>query len=107
MTIFNIDVGDGRKKYKAMAILIKHSGERIEVFPVNKKLLTLREIQDMIGGEVEELPLAMDDMMIIRQNCENKQLPINIEACNIAFLNDIFRCITGDVLICDVVEVEE
>lgn len=61
----------------------------------------------MIGGEVEELPLAMDDMMIIRQNCENKQLPINIEACNIAFLNDIFRCITGDVLICDVVEVEE
>lgn len=107
MTIFNIAVGDGNKKHEVMAILIKHSGEKIQVFPVDKELLTLREIQEMIGGEVEELPLAMDRMMIIRQNCEIRRLPINMEACNIAFLNEIFRCITGDVLICEVVEVKE
>lgn len=106
-TIFNIVVGDGSKRNKVMATLIKHSGERIKVFPASKGLLTLREIQDMIGGEVEELPLAMDNMMMIRRNCEIWRLQVNLEACNIAFLNDIFRCITGDVLICEVIEVEE
>lgn len=89
-----------------MARLIKSNGKEILVFPENEGVFKLREVQEVIGGDVEILPIEIDSVMIIHKDCELKHLTFNKRATDIAFQNNVFRCITGDVLICASEEIE-
>lgn len=89
-----------------MARLIKSNGKEIPVFPENEGIFKLREVQEVIGGDVEILPIEIDSVMIIHKDCELKHLTFNKRATDIAFQNNVFRCITGDVLICASEEIE-
>ena len=106
MTVFYIVNGDGYKSIKAMAILIKHSGREIPMFPENKNVFKLREAQEVIGADIEVFPIEIDSVMIIPKDCERTRLPPNERATYIACQNDVFRCVTGDVLICASEEIE-
>lgn len=89
-----------------MARLIKSNGKEILMFPENEGVFKLREVQEVIGGDVEILPIEIDSVMIIHKDCELKHLTFNKRATDIAFQNNVFRCITGDVLICASEEIE-
>lgn len=71
-----------------------------------RRFFKLREVQEVIGGDVEILPIEIDSVMIIHKDCELKHLTFNKRATDIAFQNNVFRCITGDVLICASEEIE-
>lgn len=106
MIEFYIIDGDGNKSNDTMAILIKCSGKEIYVFPENQSFFKLREVSEVIGGDIEILSIMNDSVMIIRKDCESTRLPLNIIATYIACQNDVFRCVTGDVLICASEEIE-
>lgn len=106
MTVFYIVGGDGNKSSNTMAILIKSNGREIPVFPENEGIFKLRETQEVIGGDVEILVIEIDSVMIIHKDCELKHLTFNKRATNIALQNNVFRCITGDALICASEEIE-
>lgn len=106
MTAFYIVDGDGNKSSNTMAILIKSNGKEIPVFPENEGIFKLREAQEVIGGDVEILPIEIDSVMIIHKDCDLMRLPINRRATYIALQNDVFRCVAGDALICTSEEIE-
>lgn len=106
MTASNTDDGDGNVIINTMAILIKHNGKEIPVFPENKKFFKLREVQEIIGGEIDIFPIKIDSVMIVHRNCDFMQFLVNSRAILIAYQNDVFRCITGDALICAATEIE-
>jgi len=106
MIVFYIADGDGNKSRNSMTRLIKSNGKEIPVFPENEGIFKLREVQEVIGGDVEILPIEIDSVMIIHKDCELKHLTFNKRATDIAFQNNVFRCITGDVLICASEEIE-
>lgn len=89
-----------------MAILIKSNGKEIPVFSKNEGVFKLREAQEVIGGDVEILPIEIDSVMIIHKDCDLMRLPLNRRATYIALQNDVFRCIAGDALICASEEIE-
>lgn len=106
MTVFYIADGDGNKSSNTMAKLIKSNGKEIPVFPENEGIFKLREAQEVIGGDVEILPIEIDRVMIIHKDCDLMRLPLNRRATYIALQNDVFRCIAGDALICTSEEIE-
>lgn len=106
MIVFYIADGDGNKNRNSMARLIKSNGKEILMFPENEGVFKLREVQEVIGGDVEILPIEIDSVMIIHKDCELKHLTFNKRATDIAFQNNVFRCIIGDVLICASEEIE-
>lgn len=106
MTVFYIAGGDGNKRSNTMAILIKSNGKEIPVFSKNEGVFKLREAQEVIGGDVEILPIEIDSVMIIHKDCDLMRLPLNRRATYIALQNDVFRCIAGDALICASEEIE-
>ena len=106
MIVFYIADGDGNKSSNIMAKLIKSNGKEIPVFPENEGIFKLREVQKVIGGDVEILPIEIDSVMIIHKDCELKHLTFNKRATDIALQNNVFRCITGDALICASEEIE-
>lgn len=106
MTIFYIADGDGNKNRNSMAILIKSNGKEIPVFLESGGIFKLREAQEVIGGDVEILPIEIDSVMIVHKDCDLMRLPLNRRAMCIALQNDVFRCVTGDVLICASEEIE-
>lgn len=106
MTVSYIVGGDGNKSSNTMAILIKSNGIEIPVFPENESVFKLREVQEVIGEDVEILPIEIDSVMIIHKDCELMHLPLNRRATYIAHQNDVFRCVAGDALICASEEIE-
>lgn len=106
MTAFYIADGDGNKSSNTMAILIKSNGKEIPVFPENEGIFKLREAQEVIGGDIEILPIEIDSVMIIHKDCDLMRLPPNRRATYIALKNDVFRCVAGDALICTSEEIE-
>lgn len=106
MIIFYIVDGDGNKNKDTMGILIKCSGKQIPVFPKNESIFKLREVQELIGGDIEVLPINIDSVMVIVKECESAKLPFNSRATYIACRNDVFRSVSGDVLICASDEIE-
>lgn len=83
-----------------MTHIIKVNGEEVEIQPQNGADFKLRELQDIVGGYIETLPVANDQLMIINEEGKLMRLPINERATEIAYENGVFDCIVGDVVIC-------
>lgn len=89
-----------------MATLIKSTGEEIEISPAAGKHYKLKELQQLVGGYIETLPVATDQLMIVNEEGKLMNLPINKRATEIAIENCILDVIVGDVLICLTTEIK-
>lgn len=89
-----------------MATLIKSTGEEISISPTTGKHYKLRELQQLVGGYIETLPVATEQLMIVNEEGKFLNLPINKRATEIAFENCIPDIIVGDVLICLTTEIK-
>lgn len=84
-----------------MATQIKASGEHIEVVGANAGKLTLKQMQDAVGGYVELLRLDGSRRLLVNEDGLAMWLDINRDATRLAG-----RKIVGDVLLCDASELE-
>lgn len=88
-----------------MATLIKSTGEEIEISPAIGKHYRLKELQQLVGGYIETLSVATNQLMVINEEGKLLNLPINKRATEIALENCILDAIVGDVLICLTTEI--
>lgn len=88
-----------------MATLIKSTGEEIEISPAIGKHYRLKELQQLVGGYIETLSVATNQLMVINEEGKLLNLPINKRATEIALENCILDTIVGDVLICLTTEI--
>lgn len=84
-----------------MAIIIKISGEHEAIEPANGKAFTLQELQNVVGGYIELIPIHSGDyadmLLIVNEEGLLKPNPqLNEEASKIAG-----RRIVGQVIIVD------
>lgn len=89
-----------------MATLIKSTGEEIEISPTTGNQYKLKELQQLVGGYIETLPVATDQLMVVNEEGKLMNLPINKRATEIALENCIPDIIVGDVLICLTTEIK-
>ena len=102
-----------------MARYIKVSGEEREVKPHDGKLFTLKELQDFVkfpcSKTIDIVPLPSGKQMVVNDNGKIFKQPVNEKATKIfadeypiaeyPFNNN--QDIVGDVLICDLSEIED
>lgn len=85
-----------------MRKIIKSTGETIEVSPKSQKGFTLKELQELVQGSIEVIPLGTKSLMVINEDGKILELPYNEKATQIYrtyyTTNDF---IVGDVLICN------
>lgn len=87
-----------------MAIIIKTTGETIEVKPTNGTDFQLEELQEVVGGYIQILPIySTGEVMVVNEEGRLENLPWNVKATtyakhyNAIFPNDY---IAGNVLVC-------
>ncbi len=84
-----------------MATLYKADGTQEKIEPKNGKTFGLKEIQTMIGGDMEIVQLLDGEgILVCNEDGKRFHLPINDEACKIAcevLGRDYLR---GDILHC-------
>lgn len=88
-----------------MAIIIKTTGETIEVKPKNGTDFQLKELQEVVGGYIQILHIyRTGELMVVNDEGRLEGLPRNGKATtyakqyNAIFPNDY---IAGNVLVCD------
>lgn len=88
-----------------MAIIIKTTGETIEVKPKNGTDFQLEELQEVVGGYIQILPIyRTGKVMVVNEEGRLEHLPWNGKATtyakqnNAIFPNDY---IVGNVLVCE------
>lgn len=88
-----------------MAIIIKTTGETIEVKPKNGTDFQLEELQEVVGGYIQILPIyRTGEVMVVNEEGRLEHLPWNGKATtyakqnNAIFPNDY---IVGNVLVCE------
>lgn len=88
-----------------MAIIIKTTGETIEVKPKNGTDFQLEELQEVVGGYIEILHIyRTGEVMVVNEEGRLENLPWNEKATIYAKMNNaIFPndYIVGNVLVCD------
>lgn len=79
------------------ALYIKTSGEKTEIIPENGVLFSLKELQKLVGGNIEMLLTKDQRTMVVNEEGILKSLDKNSEA------SKLVNCglIVGDVLVCD------
>lgn len=84
-----------------MAILIKPNGEQTKVFPSNGRF-TLEELQSLVGGYIEMLPLPNGKEMYINEDGKSLGLQQNDVATGYGILAGIADddFIVGNAVIC-------
>lgn len=86
-----------------MAILIKASGEKINITPHNNIAFEIEEAQALVGGYIQIIHIGNEKVMVFDEEGKLKGKPINQVATVVAkmhkaiFLNDF---IVGDAIIC-------
>lgn len=83
-----------------MAHLIKSTGEEVQISPQKGAFFKLKELQELVGGYIETIPVSTDQLMVINEEGKLDGLPYNQRATEIAIENCVFDRIVGDVLIC-------
>jgi len=85
-----------------MATIYKTNGTEVEIQPQNGKDFTLQEMQDIVGGYIEILPIG-DYLMVINEEGKLNGLGINKKATDIflSYYLYSFDIIVGDVLVCE------
>ena len=85
-----------------MALLIKSTGEEIQLHPNKGNIFTLRELQTVVDGYIEVVQISKEYCMIINEEGKLISLPKNEKATrlyqNVRYTDDF---IVGDVLICN------
>ncbi len=81
--------------------IIKTNNEVIEVTPKNGTDFSLEELQEIVGGYIEILPLQDNEIMVINEEGKLDGLDYNSKATE-----EVQKCgwadfIVGDVLVCD------
>ena len=84
-----------------MAKIYKTNGTVVEVNPKNGKDFKLEELQAIVGGYIEVLPINNKEVLVCDEEGKLKGYPLNIAATDIVQSNGISNYIVGDVLICD------
>ena len=83
------------------AQLINHDGETLEVEPINGKDFQLAELQGMVNGNIEIVDLNDDIIMVINEEGQLLNLPINhTSTCLYQMCVGVKDVIVGDVLLC-------
>jgi len=63
-----------------MATVFEVNGTRRAVHPATPPSFTLEEMQALVGGYIEMVPMAGDKMLIINEEGKLQGLPYNIDA---------------------------
>jgi len=84
-----------------MATLIKSNGEITTVVGANKRVLTLEQLQESVGGYFEFAPTYGTENVIVCEDGVRRGLPLNNIASKRAGL-----ILAGDVLFCTDSEIE-
>lgn len=85
------------------ATIYKATGETVPVSPANGTDFTLDELQKIVGGYVQVIPVAKNRLLVLNEDGYSLNLPTN----DIATVRFPFVCtfrargIVGDVLECD------
>jgi hypothetical protein len=79
-----------------MAFIINTSGDETEMTPKNGSDFELAELQDIVGGLIECVPLTNGKLLIVDEEGLLKSLPINTKASLLAR-----QRIVGTAVICD------
>lgn len=80
-----------------MAEIIKSDGQRINITPENGKRFQLEELQEIVGGYIENLQLPDGRYMVVNEEGRLYGLPVNMAATHIYG----YTVIVGDVVICE------
>jgi len=79
--------------------ILKTNGDKVsQSFNDN---LSLEDLQKIVGGYIEFLPLKDNKFMIVNEDGKCINLPINIQATFIAKNSNINDFIVGDVVVID------
>jgi hypothetical protein len=84
------------------SVLYKSDGTSRPISPADGKTFSLKEVQEMVGGYVQMIPLSTDRIMLINEEGKLLGLPRNDMATLVAVLvlgeGDF---IVGNALVCD------
>ncbi len=78
---------------------IYKSNGKIEKKSFSKKNVTLKEMQDVVGGYIEFIYLKNDLIMVVNEDGKINGLPFNANATLLVQENNIDDYIAGDVLV--------
>lgn len=81
--------------------IIKTNNEVIEVTPKNGTDFSLEELQEIVGGYIEILPLKDNEIMVINEEGKLDGLDYNSKATKEVQKCGLADFIVGDVLVCD------
>jgi hypothetical protein len=79
------------------AKIYKTTGEVLEVSPKENNQFSLSEMQKFVGGYIEIIWLSSTEVMVLNEEGRLNGLPCNVDASNLANQH-----IVGNVLICNV-----
>lgn len=90
-----------------MATIIYTTGERKEVGPANGQYFSLKELQNVVGGYIENLRIDDNHIMVLNEDGKYMKLPHNAQATAlVAPLLLSWDHIVGDVIVCEDKELE-
>lgn len=90
-----------------MATIFYTTGEKKEVHPVNGRYFSLKELQDVVGGYIENLRIDDNRIMVLNEEGKYMHLPHNAQATSlVASLLLEWDYIVGDVIVCEDKELE-
>lgn len=86
-----------------MATIYKAHGEVINIEPRNGKDFSLSELQAIVSGYIEIVPLNGNSIMVVNEEGKLKGLAMNNAATRLYIEANpyVFDIICGDVLVCD------
>lgn len=80
-----------------MATIIRTNGKKEDVRPKNGTDFTLEELREIVGGDIEIVPLTDNKIMVVNEEGKIYHLPVNMQATHLHG----YEIIVGDVLVCD------
>lgn len=83
------------------AKLYKSNGTILEVVPSNGTDFQLDELQTMVGGYIEIVPIGKGKIMVLDDEGKLKCKPVNNAATMIFMQAGYYDTIVGDALVCD------
>lgn len=89
-----------------MAIIVKANGHIENVEPKNKRDFSLEELQKIVGGYIEIVPLDNDQIIVLNEEGKLMGLKVNEIATTLyhevnRFARSRMDFIVGDVLVCN------
>ena len=84
-----------------LSTIIKTDGTRHNIKPKNKTDFQLDELQEIVEGYIEIVPLSKTQIMVVNEEGHMLKKPYNHLATLTAYMSGIRDIIVGNVLVCD------